>query len=95
MPAPDGTPFRRIFTGSIFTGIWGAGTPSPAALAAALDIRATARRWGGNSTSTYHWKFDVWNLDNDWYYEVLPDTSVMPRSCRTGRPSICSRTRRG
>ena len=52
-------------------------TPQNAALAAAaLDIRATGRRWGGNSTSTYHWKFDVDNLDADWFYEVLPDTSV-------------------
>src|ERR1022692_1112865 len=29
----------------------------PAALAAAQGIRATARRWGGNNTSTYHWQF--------------------------------------
>src|SRR5579871_3619643 len=42
--------------------------------AAALGIRATARRWGGNGTSTYHWQFDVNNLDNDWFYEVLPGT---------------------
>jgi len=45
-------------------------------VAAAADIRATTRRWGGNGTSTYHWKFDVNNIDNDWFYEVLPDTSV-------------------
>jgi hypothetical protein len=50
----------------------GSTNPSTAALEAAADIRATARRWGGNNTSTYHWKFDVWNLDNDWYFEVLP-----------------------
>src|ERR1019366_8596423 len=48
----------------------------PVQAAAAADIRATARRWGGNSTSTYHWKFDVDNIDSDWFYEVLPDTSV-------------------
>lgn len=48
----------------------------PAALAAAQSIRPTARRWGGNGTSTYHWKFDVNNIDADWFYEVLPDTSV-------------------
>jgi uncharacterized protein (TIGR03437 family) len=46
-----------------------------AAEAAALDIRATGRRWGGNSTSTYHWKFDVNNLDSDWYYQVLPNAN--------------------
>jgi uncharacterized protein (TIGR03437 family) len=43
---------------------------------AGADIRATARRWGGNSTSTYHWKFDVSNHDADWFYEVLPDTGI-------------------
>ena len=50
----------------------GSTNPSTATLEAAADIRATARRWGGNNTSTYHWQFDVWNLDNDWYFEVLP-----------------------
>lgn len=40
---------------------------------AATRLRPTARRWGGNLTSTYHWKFDVANHDADWYYEVLPD----------------------
>ena len=44
--------------------------------AAALAVRPTARRWGGNDTSTYHWQLDVSNLDNDWYYEVLPDDTV-------------------
>src|ERR1035441_1319224 len=50
----------------------GSTNPSTATLEAASDIRATVRRWGGNNTSTYHWQFDVWNLDNDWYFEVLP-----------------------
>ena len=43
--------------------------------AAALAIRPTVRRWGGNSTSTYHWQYQVWNLAADWYYEVLPPAS--------------------
>jgi hypothetical protein len=68
--------------------------------AAALDIRSTGRRWGGNSTSTYHWKFDVDNLDADWFYEVLPDTSVngtkLPegssnRNCPGSNPSASLR----
>jgi uncharacterized protein (TIGR03437 family) len=45
-------------------------------LAAASDIRSTLRRWGGNNTSTYDWKYDVWNIDADWFFEVLPDTGV-------------------
>ena len=44
--------------------------------ASAADVRATMRRWGGNNTSTYNWKFDVSNIDADWFFEVLPDTSV-------------------
>ena len=50
--------------------------PQGTAAAAALDVRPTVRRWGGNGTSTYHWKFDVNNIDADWFFEVLPDTSV-------------------
>src|ERR1700686_3821199 len=49
---------------------WDLGTNNdPQQAAAALDVRPTVRRWGGNSTSTYHWKFDVSNIDNDWFYE--------------------------
>jgi uncharacterized protein (TIGR03437 family) len=52
------------------------GDPNAAAYtAAAPGVRPTLRRWGGNSTSTYHWKFDIDDLDNDWFYEVLPDTT--------------------
>lgn len=42
-----------------------------AASAAAANIRATARRWGGDSTSTYQWKFGISNLANDWFFQVL------------------------
>jgi uncharacterized protein (TIGR03437 family) len=49
---------------------WNVAAGSDPTLAA--DIRATARRWGGNSTSTYHWQYQVSNLDSDWFYEVLP-----------------------
>ncbi|MDX2153997.1 MAG: glycoside hydrolase family 44 protein [Bryobacteraceae bacterium] len=44
-----------------------------AAGTAARELRVTARRWGGNNTSRYHWSFDVSNLDADWFFEVLPD----------------------
>src|SRR5438876_12222414 len=45
---------------------WNGGDPL-----ASADIRATARRWGGNGTSTYHWQLDLNNIDADWFYEVL------------------------
>ena len=50
------------------------GTQQAADLAAAADLRSTLRRWGGNNTSTYNWKYQVWNIDADWFFEVLPGT---------------------
>jgi hypothetical protein len=55
---------------------WDVAANNSAGQSAALGLRPTARRWGGNNTSTYHWKFDVSNIDADWFFEVLPDTSV-------------------
>src|SRR5580658_4572826 len=51
-----------------------AGDPTlPAATAAASNIRATARRWGGDSETSYSWIYDVNNLADDWFFEVLPN----------------------
>jgi len=55
---------------------WDLSDKSAASAAAAPTLRPTARRWGGNNTSTYNWKYDVSNIDADWFYEVLPDTSI-------------------
>jgi uncharacterized protein (TIGR03437 family) len=44
--------------------------------AQASEVRATVRRWGGNNSSTYHWQFDVANIDADWFFEVLPMSTV-------------------
>ncbi len=75
----DANAGRRTISPDIY-GInfyWNVGSsPNTATSAAASDIRATLRRWGGNNTSTYHWKFEVWNIDNDWFYEVLPDAAT-------------------
>ena len=60
----------------------------PAALCAAETIRATARRWGGDSTSTYNSQLDIENLANDWFYEVLPSTPAQDTSmCASGLPA--------
>jgi hypothetical protein len=32
-------------------------------------LGAPARRWGGNTTSTYNWEINAWNTGADWYYE--------------------------
>ena len=36
------------------------------------QVDATARRWGGNTTSTYNWELDAWNTGNDWFFENGP-----------------------
>ncbi|MDE3164624.1 MAG: hypothetical protein KGN36_02375, partial [Acidobacteriota bacterium] len=51
---------------------WDLGSNNAAPTAASVDVRASARRWGGNNTSTYNWQLGVWNIDADWFYEVLP-----------------------
>jgi hypothetical protein len=36
------------------------------------DLGATARRWGGNTASTYNWMLGhAWNTGNDWFFENL------------------------
>jgi hypothetical protein len=32
------------------------------------DIGATVRRWGGNRTTKYNWKYDVDSAGSDWYF---------------------------
>src|SRR6516164_10721770 len=62
---------------------WTLGTnPSAQATSAARDVRATLRRWGGNNTSTYHWKYDVSNIDADWFFEVLPSSISAPAAAK-------------
>ena len=56
---------------------WNTGSPVvPALAAAALALRPTVRRWGGDNMTDYNWQLDVYNNDSDWFYEVLPDTTV-------------------
>ena len=40
-------------------------------LATALNL--PVRRWGGNSTTRYNWKFNIHNVGSDWYFENIPD----------------------
>jgi hypothetical protein len=32
-------------------------------------LGASARRWGGNTMTTYNWQVDAWNAGPDWFYE--------------------------
>src|SRR5579871_265790 len=53
---------------------WDLGNPvDPNLAAVAPSIRATSRRWSGDNSSSYNWKYDVMNLDSDWFFQVLVD----------------------
>jgi hypothetical protein len=46
--------------------------PSNDRAASQWTMGATARRWGGNSSSRYNWELSTWNLDGDWFFENKP-----------------------
>jgi Glycoside hydrolase family 44 len=45
----------------------------------AAELGATARRWGGNTTSRYNWRLgDAWNTGNDWFFRNVAITPKNP-----------------
>src|SRR5579871_2371632 len=40
------------------------------------DLNVLLNRQGGNNMSRYNWKINATNLDNDWYFESLADSSA-------------------
>lgn len=42
------------------------------------DLRVTANRSGGNTTSTYNWRLNADNKGNDWYFESIGEDSATP-----------------
>ena len=38
------------------------------------QVGYTVRRWGGNSTTRYNWKYDIHNTANDYFFENIPDS---------------------
>lgn len=66
-----------IYGINFYLDLGAADEPNHAAyVAAAPEMRATLRRWGGSSTSEYHWRYDVSNVDVFWFWEILPDFSM-------------------
>jgi Glycoside hydrolase family 44 len=46
----------------------------------AKQVNLPVDRWGGNATTRYNYKLDITNIDNDWFFEVLPNSnSAYPR----------------
>jgi hypothetical protein len=39
------------------------------------SMGATARRWGGNPTSRYNWRLNMWNAGNDWFFRNAGDAT--------------------
>jgi hypothetical protein len=47
----------------------------PERQAAQWLLGSTARRWGGNTMSTYNWEASVYNTGEDWFYENIETPS--------------------
>jgi uncharacterized protein (TIGR03437 family) len=55
---------------------WDLSTDTDPLHIAAAEIRATARRWGGNESDRYDYRTDYRNKTSDWYFEDLQDTGT-------------------
>ncbi len=55
---------------------WDLSTDTDPLHIAAAEIRATARRWGGNESDRYDYRTDYRNKTADWYFEDLQDTGT-------------------
>jgi Glycoside hydrolase family 44 len=43
-----------------------------------LTLNVPLNRWGGNSTTRYHWQIDAHSAASDWFFETYPDGSGTP-----------------
>ncbi len=55
---------------------WDLSTDTDPLHIAAAEIRATARRWGGNESDRYDYRTDYRNKTADWYFEDLQDAGT-------------------
>jgi len=55
---------------------WDLSTDTDPLHIAAAEIRATARRWGGNESDRYDYRTDYRNKTSDWYFEDLQDAGT-------------------
>ncbi|HEV8580928.1 MAG TPA: glycoside hydrolase family 44 protein [Thermoanaerobaculia bacterium] len=44
----------------------------------AARLKWPVRRWGGNSTTRYSWRYDVSNHASDWFFYNLPESNPNP-----------------
>lgn len=42
------------------------------------------RRWGGNATTRYNWRVDVWNTASDWFFQNIVGEVVDPTQLPAG-----------
>ena len=52
------------------------------ALAAELDL--PVRRWGGNATTRYHYRYDTTNRASDWFFENIAEENADPGALPDG-----------
>lgn len=52
--------------------------------ALAADVRLPVRRWGGNATTRYNYRYDTSNHASDWYFENIPEDNGSPGNLPNG-----------
>ncbi len=61
--------------------IYGVNFGDPTQLA---DLAFPLRRWGGNSTTRYNWRFDISNRASDWFFQNIPNSNPDPTQLPDG-----------
>ncbi|MFN8483615.1 MAG: glycoside hydrolase family 44 protein [Anaerolineae bacterium] len=50
----------------------------------AAAVRLPVRRWGGNATTRYNYRYDTSNHASDWYFENIPEDNTNPAALPDG-----------
>jgi hypothetical protein len=50
----------------------------------AAELRLPVRRWGGNATSRYHFRYDTTNRASDWFFENIAEDNSNPGALPDG-----------
>jgi hypothetical protein len=52
--------------------------------ALAAELRLPVRRWGGNATTRYHFRYDTTNRASDWFFENIEEPNDNPAALPDG-----------
>src|SRR5688572_10632678 len=55
--------------------------------ALAAELALPVRRWGGNATTRYHFRYDTTNRASDWFFENIAEDNPNPENLPHGSSS--------